>query len=245
MIAGTVGSQLRRIVTPPGRTGPWPAAADLPDAPAGPRVPSDAEPFQPPLRPLGRNETFVDEAGLLDRCRRGDGLAWETLVRSYQSSVIAVTRHYLRDIEEARDVAQDVFVRLYENLESFSGGDGFRPWLLRMARNASIDRIRRIQARPPVDDIPAADAELPSRGDPEESAGRAARENLLRRAVARLAEAHREVVLLKEIQGLTLDEVAEILRLPVGTVKSRSNRARLELAQIIRAMDPSFGERAS
>ena len=187
----------------------------------------------------------MDEAGLLDRCRRGDGLAWETLVRSYQSSVIAVTRHYLRDLEEARDVAQDVFVRLYENLDSFSGGDGFRSWLLRMARNASIDRIRRIQARPPADDVPVDDAAIPSGGDPEESAGLAARESLLRRAVARLGEAHREVILLKEIQGLTLDEVAEVLQLPIGTVKSRSNRARIELAQIIRTMDPSFGERAS
>lgn len=185
----------------------------------------------------------MDDAGLLEQCRRGDGLAWETLVRTYQSSVIAVTRHYLRDLEEARDTAQDVFVRLYENLDSFSGGDTFKPWLLRMARNASIDRLRRIKARPPAHDVPVDDARLSSRDDPEESAGRAARESLLRRAMARLGEQHREVVLLKEVQGLTLEEVAELLGLPLGTVKSRSSRARIELAQIIRALDPSFAER--
>ena len=187
----------------------------------------------------------VDEARLLEQCRRGDELAWETLVRSYQSSVIAVPRHYLGDPEEARDVAQDVFVRLYENLGSFSGGDSFRPWLLRMARNASIDRIRRMKARPPALDIPFAETSLKSSGDPEESAGSAARENLLRRAVARLPEQHREVVLLKEIHGLKLDEVAGLLGVPVGTVKSRCSRARLELAQIIRTLDPSWGESVS
>src|SRR5262249_52333859 len=161
--------------------------------------------------------------------------------RSHQASVLAVTRHYLGDLEEARDIAQDVFVRLYENLDSFSGGDSFKAWLLRMARNASIDRLRRIKARPPVADVPACDAQIAGPGDPEESAGRAARENLMRRALARLGEQHREVVLLKEIHGLTLEEVAGVLGIPVGTVKSRSNRGRLELAQIIRALDPSFG----
>jgi RNA polymerase sigma-70 factor (ECF subfamily) len=186
----------------------------------------------------------MDEAGLLEQCRRGDGLAWETLVRSYQSSVIAVTRHYLGDLEEARDTAQDVFVRLYENLDTFSGGDTFKPWLLRMARNASIDRIRRMKARPPARDVSVDDARLTSRGDPEESAAASAREDLLRRALARIADHHREVVLLKEIQGLTLEEIAELLGLPVGTVKSRAARARLELAEVIRALEPSFGERA-
>jgi RNA polymerase sigma-70 factor (ECF subfamily) len=186
----------------------------------------------------------MDEAGLLEQCRRGDGLAWETLVRSYQSSVIAVTRHYLGDLEEARDTAQDVFVRLYENLDTFSGGDTFKPWLLRMARNASIDRIRRMKARPPARGVPVDDARLTSQGDPEESAAAAAREDLLHRALARIADHHREVVLLKEIQGLTVEEIAELLGLPVGTVKSRSARARLELAEVIRALEPSFGERA-
>src|SRR5262245_45404422 len=117
---------------------------------------------------------------------------------------MAVTRHYLADREEARDVAQDVFIRLYENLDSFSGGISFKPWLIRRAPNASIDRIRRMKARPPARDVPIDDANLASPGNPEESAGRAARESLVRRALERLEEPHREVVLLKEIQGLTL-----------------------------------------
>jgi len=183
----------------------------------------------------------VDVGTLMERCRRGDALAWEVLVRTYQSSVVAVTRHYLRDPEEARDVAQDVFIRLYERLDSFSGGDTFRAWLLRMARNASIDRLRRLKARPPVSDVSLEDAMLAGDDDPERNAAENARGRLVRRAVAQLGDKHREVLLLKEIQGLKLEEVAEVLGLPVGTVKSRSNRARLELAAALLKLDPSLG----
>lgn len=182
----------------------------------------------------------MDDATLLDRCRRGDDLAWEALVRAHQAAVYAVTLHYLRDPEEARDVSQDVFLRLYERLASFAGGDTFKAWLLQMARNASIDRLRRIKARPPASDVPLEEASLASGEDPEESALGHARERLLRRAVTELGEKNREVLLLKEILGLKLEEVAQLLKLPVGTVKSRSNRARLELATVLLRLDPSL-----
>jgi RNA polymerase sigma-70 factor, ECF subfamily len=183
----------------------------------------------------------VDVGSLLERCRAGDELAWEALVRTYQSSVYAVTRHYLGDPEEARDVAQDVFIRVYHRLDSFSGRDTFKAWLMQMARNASIDRLRRVKARPPASDVPADDAMLVGDDDPERNAETEARERLLRRAVARMGEKNREVLLLKEIHGLKIEEVAELLKLPIGTVKSRSNRARLELAAVLRSLSPSFG----
>jgi RNA polymerase sigma-70 factor (ECF subfamily) len=182
----------------------------------------------------------VEVEALLERCRCGDELAWEALVRTYQSSVYAVTRHYLRDHEEARDIAQDVFVRLYERLDSFSGGDTFNAWLLQMARNASIDRLRRIKARPPASDVAFEDAVMAGTDDPERNASEEARERLLHRAVALLGDKHREVLLLKEIQGLKIEEVAQLLSLPVGTVKSRANRARLELAAVLSRLDPSL-----
>lgn len=183
----------------------------------------------------------MDLGLLLERCRGGDELAWEALVRTYQSSVYAVARHYLGDREEARDVAQEVFVRLYGRLDSFAGGDTFKAWLLQMTRNASIDRLRRIKARPPVSDVAADEAMLVCDDDPERNAATEARERLLRRALARLGDKHREVLLLKEIHGLTIEQVAQLLDLPVGTVKSRSNRARLELAAVLRTLDPTLG----
>jgi len=100
----------------------------------------------------------LDVGTLIERCRRGDELAWEALVRRYQSRVYSVTLHYLRNDEEARDTAQDVFVRVYRRLDSFHGGEGFLPWLLRLARNAAIDRLRRRAARPPVDDLVVGEA---------------------------------------------------------------------------------------
>lgn len=182
----------------------------------------------------------MDTGTLLERCRGGDNLAWEALVRTYQSSVYAVTRHYLGDPEEARDVAQDVFIRLYERLDTFSGGDTFKAWLMQMARNASIDRLRRIKARPPASDVSVDDAMLMTDDDPERNAAVESRERMLRLALSRLGDKNREVLLLKEIHGLKIEEVAKLLGLPIGTVKSRSSRARLELAARLLEMDPSL-----
>ena len=91
---------------------------------------------------------------LLEKCRRGDELAWEALVRKYQSRVYAVALQYVRQPDEARDLAQDIFIKLYRRLETFHGHETFLPWLLRLARNASIDHLRRRKARPPRSDIP-------------------------------------------------------------------------------------------
>ena len=186
---------------------------------------------------------MLDVATLVERCRRGDDLAWEALVRRLQSRVYAVAYHYVRNTEEARDMAQDVFVRVYERLDSFQGNDRFLPWLLSLTRNACIDRLRRIKARPPASDLPVEDGpEIPAGGpSPEQATDEKDRERLLYRALDGMSERNREIILLKEIQGLKLEEISTMLALPIGTVKSRSNRARLELASRIRGLDPSFG----
>lgn len=184
-----------------------------------------------------------DVATLLERCRAGNELAWEMLVRRYQARVYAVAYHYTRNAEEARDLAQEIFVRIYQRLDSFHGEQRFLPWLLRVARNACIDRLRRLKARGAglasgLEEAPELPATEPS---PEESSAEAARKRLLYRAMTRLSEKNREIILLKEIQGLKIDEISELLGLPIGTVKSRSNRARLELATQVRALDSSYG----
>jgi len=188
----------------------------------------------------------LDVTALVERCRGGDELAWEMLVRRYQARVYSVTMHYLRNEDEARDAAQDVFVRVYRRLDTFHGGSRFLPWLLRLARNVSIDRIRRRAARPPADDLVVDESfELASDAPaPDVEFGLRRRRNLLWRAVAGMPDHHREMILLHEIQGLKLEEIAEMLSLPLGTVKSRSSRARIDLASRVRELDPAYGASA-
>jgi RNA polymerase sigma-70 factor (ECF subfamily) len=112
-----------------------------------------------------------------------------------------------------------------------------------MARNSAIDRLRRRKARPPASDLPVDEStHLPAPGpSPEDAWLSDARKRLVYRALDRMSEQNREMILLKEIQGMNLNEIAEMLGVPIGTVKSRSNRARLELAKRVVELDPSYG----
>lgn len=186
---------------------------------------------------------MADVATLVDRCRRGDGLAWEALVRRFQSRVYSVAYHYMRDADEARDVAQDIFVRVYQRLDGYDGSSAFIAWLLRVSRNVCIDRLRRRAARPPASDLALDDGvELAGGGpSPEDAAANSDRKALLYRALHAMNAKNREIILLKEIQGLKIEEISEMLDLPIGTVKSRSSRARIELATRVRALAPSYG----
>ena len=96
----------------------------------------------------------MENAELLRRCRQGDELAWEALVRRFQGRVYGIALHYLRDAEEARDLAQEIFVRVYRKLGTYRDEDAFLPWLLRVARNACIDHLRRQAARPSGSAVP-------------------------------------------------------------------------------------------
>ena len=100
----------------------------------------------------------MDVALLVDRCRQGDPLAWEALVRRYQGRLYAVAYHYMRSSEEARDMAQEIFIRIYRKLDTFRGGETFVPWMMKLARNACLDKLRERAARPPASDIPVAES---------------------------------------------------------------------------------------
>jgi len=185
----------------------------------------------------------VDVTTLIARCRQGDALAWEALVRGHQGRILGLARHYMRDPEEARDVAQEIFIRVYERLDSFQGSEKFVPWMLSLARNCCIDRLRRLKVRTPDHAVPIEeDPQIPAEGlTAEQDAQRGERSALLYAALDKMSETNREIILLKEIQGLKIEEISTMLSVPVGTVKSRSNRARNELARRIRGLDPSYG----
>ena len=179
----------------------------------------------------------MEFANLLDLVRRGDELAWEAFVRCFQGRVFGLAYHYTAQAEDARDLTQDVFVRIYQNLALVPSEASCLPWIIRITRNACIDHLRRRKARPPLWDLAAEDLfDLRSTDqNPEEAHLEAVRKSMVHRALQELTDLNREIILLKEIQGLGLEEIAGILDVPVGTVKSRSNRARLELAQKLTA----------
>ena len=194
------------------------------------------------MRPDDGGDPYL---ALVERCRRGDHLAWEQLVRGCQGRVYGLAWHYLRSAEDARDVTQEAFVRVYRQLHAFERGR-FLAWLLRITRNLCIDQLRRRGTRPPAEDVRADDHESPALADaaptPEQAWLSDDRKRTVRAALARMSDAGREMILLKEIQGLRLDEIARLLGIPVGTVKSRSSRARLELARQVVAVDPSYAD---
>ena len=142
-------------------------------------------------------------------------------------------------------MTQEAFVRVYRQLDAFEGGH-FMAWLLRITRNLCIDQLRRRKARPPTEDLRADEHEraMPpdTAPDPEQAWLTDGRKRTVHAALARLSGANREMILLKEIQGLRLDEIASLLGLPLGTVKSRSSRARVELARQVVAVDPSYAD---
>jgi len=180
----------------------------------------------------------MDIAVILMRCRNGDPLAWEALVRQYQSRIYGIAFHYLANAEDARDLAQEIFVRVYQNLGACTDVDAFLPWMIRIARNAAIDHLRRRKARAhdrrvALDQVADLADQRPS---PEEASMAGSRKRLIHRALQELSELNREIILLKEIHGLQLDEIASLLDIPLGTAKSRSNRARIELARKVMAL---------
>jgi RNA polymerase sigma-70 factor (ECF subfamily) len=154
-------------------------------------------------------------------------------VRSYQGKVYGIASHYLGNPEEARDAAQEIFVRIYRNLDAGITAERFVPWVIRIARNSCIDHIRKRKTRPPAEDL-VADT-LPNltdgRANPEEHWAAKSRKSSIYRAMQQLTLLSREIILLKDILGLSLEEISTQLKIPLGTAKSRSNRARLELAE--------------
>jgi RNA polymerase sigma-70 factor (ECF subfamily) len=176
---------------------------------------------------------------VLEQCRAGNQLAWEALVRGYQARVYSLAFHYLGNAEEARDAAQEIFLRIYRNIDQCRTAEMFLPWLIKISRNLCIDLLRRKAARPQgtglsLDEMP----EFPNPDlNPEENWMAKSRRKLVHRALQQLTALNREIVILKDIHGMAMEQIASLLKIPLGTVKSRSNRARLELAQKVLALN--------
>ena len=176
---------------------------------------------------------------IVERCLSGDAAAWEDLVRLHSRRVYGLCYRFTGRDSEAQDLTQDVFLRVFKNLRSFRAGEGlFVVWLTRLTRNLLIDHYRRTRmdrATESIEDQVVALEEntaMIARTDGM-LAGREASE-LLQAALQKLSPELRETVILRDLEELEYREIAQILNVPEGTVKSRLNRGRAELAKVLR-----------
>lgn len=179
----------------------------------------------------------VDQA-LIARCLAGDNAAWEQVVRLHSRRVYNLCLRFTGRPQEAEDLSQEVFLRLYRNLAQYRAESGnFTTWLTALTRNLLIDHYRRSRndrRTDAIEDHPAVDVPtLPGTGLDQIVWGREAQEHI-QRALCRLSPELREVVILRDLQDMDYKSIAAALSVPEGTVKSRINRGRLELARLLR-----------
>jgi RNA polymerase sigma-70 factor (ECF subfamily) len=199
-----------------------------------------------PLPPRqSTTEVLQDDRELIRAACQGETAAFGKLVRRYQDRLCTALLHICGSLDDAEDVAQDAFVQAYLKLASFAGESAFYTWLYRIAINTAISRRRR---RREENSVEATRERL---GVEPQDGGEQAEERLLReeravqvrRALARLSAEHRSILVLREIEGCDYEAIAQILDLPVGTVRSRLHRARLQLKDQLEAVLGESGGR--
>lgn len=179
------------------------------------------------------------DAQLVERCLQGDEGAWEDLVKAHTRRVYAICYRFTGKDSEAQDLTQEVFLRVFKSVKSFRAGEGsFSVWLARLTRNLLIDNYRRTKMDRATDSIEDQLGMMENRAAIEGRAdavlaGREASE-VLQAALAKLSPELRETVILRDLEEMEYREIAQVLGVPEGTVKSRLNRGRSELARILR-----------
>src|SRR5688572_1159890 len=178
---------------------------------------------------------------LVEQCMSGNEAAWEELVRLHTRRVYAVCYRFTGTSDEAQDLTQEVFLRVFKTLKSFRAGEGsFGVWLNRLTRNLLIDHYRRSRHDRQTDSIEEQLAQIEETGAVTSRtdsllAGREAGE-MLQAALQRLSPELRETVILRDVEEMEYREIAQVLNVPEGTVKSRLNRGRAELVRVLRRL---------
>jgi RNA polymerase sigma-70 factor, ECF subfamily len=181
------------------------------------------------------------DAQLVQQCLRGEGPAWEELVRRHTRRVYGLCYRFTGNSAEAEDLSQEVFLRIYRTLRSYQPAfGGFPTWLTSVTRNLLVDHYRRTRRDRMTDSIEDAMPKLEEKHStartPDKLALGAELSAQLQRALAGLSPELREAVILRDLQQLEYSEIQEVLQVPSGTVKSRINRGRIELARVLEEM---------
>lgn len=177
-------------------------------------------------------EQSVDQA-LVERVQQGDKKAFDALVRKYQHKIVKLIARYVSDQSEVLDVAQETFIKAYRAMPSFRGDSAFYTWLYRIAINTAKNHLVAQGRRPPDADIDATEAEqfdgqsaLKEYASPERVLLRDEIERVIFEAIEELPEDLRTAITLRELEGMSYEEIAQTMSCPIGTVRSRIFRAR-------------------
>ena len=185
-----------------------------------------------------------DDALLIGRTLAGEPAAFGELVVRYQDRLYNALVRVLGSAEDARDVAQDAFVQAFLKLDTFRGTAAFYTWLYRIAFNLAMSHARRGRPTQSLDAAREAYGVEPIDGQPTPEAAFVGEEqvSLVHRALAELSDEYRQIIVLRELESCSYEQIAEILELPIGTVRSRLFRARLSLRE---RLAPTFNEEPS
>ena len=180
---------------------------------------------------------------LIERYKLGDIVAFDLLMNKYEKKIYNYCYRMLNNFEEAKDLTQEIFVKVFKNIEKFRGESSFYTWLYRIAHNLAIDFIRKRSRENVVsndqviyEDGPATRDFIDMNLNPEMLAADKERKELVIYAINKLLPEYKEVIVLRDIQGLSVEETAKILKCAEGTVKSRLHRERFALKNIWKSM---------
>jgi RNA polymerase sigma-70 factor (ECF subfamily) len=199
------------------------------------------------LGPAVSDVAEITDDALVERCLAGDDRAWTVLLRRHARQVFALAYRSTGRSAEAEDVTQDIFVKVSRSLDRYDRSCAFKPWLLQVARNHLIDHHRSSrrerETHVELDALPIE----PGSFAPTQHADLVRRERAQRvaAALAQLPPKLREAVVLRDVEDLDYDEIAAVTGIPLGTVKSRINRGRLQLADILRGAAAAAEEAVS
>jgi RNA polymerase sigma factor (sigma-70 family) len=199
--------------------------------------PASRKDTRPEVEPVAPAAGTGDEAELVKRARQGDLAAYDDLVRRYQERIYATVYHMTSNHEDANDLAQEAFIKAFQAIKSFKGGSSFYTWVYRIAVNKTINFLkqRKNRAQMSLNDLDFNAEHDPdlvaliSDKTPRREAALAELQEKLNAAMQKLSEHHRLVVTLHDVQGLSHEEIAEIMECNIGTVRSRLFYARQQL----------------
>lgn len=177
--------------------------------------------------------TFAENVDAIERLKRGDLSAFEDIVRRHQDRIYNLCRYMLQDTHDAQDAAQDVFVKAYAGLKAFKPDASLYTWLYRIAVNTCLDYKRKSRPEQPQDESFLLDDLASTEPSPEQRYQSKEIGQAIQAALQKLPEHLRAAIVLKEIEELSYEEIAEVLHTSLGTVKSRISRAREELRRLL------------